>query len=52
MEKERIYQLREILRHVKTREMGKLKFMAHFGLSQETIDYIKANIFFSPIDTL
>lgn len=33
MDKERIFQLTEILRHVKTQDMGKLKFAVNFGLS-------------------
>ncbi|CAK87927.1 unnamed protein product (macronuclear) [Paramecium tetraurelia] len=37
MPKERIFQLIEVLRHVKTSEMGKFKFALNFGLSTQMI---------------
>jgi hypothetical protein len=40
MERERISQLIEILRRVRTPEMAKLKFSTNFGVSVDTIDYV------------
>lgn len=42
--KERIFQLVEILRHVRTQDMGKLKFALHFGIGTDTLDYIRSKI--------
>lgn len=44
MPKERIFQLIEILRHVRTSEMGKLKFASNFGLQTDTLDLIRTKI--------
>lgn len=49
MPKERIHQLNEILRHVKTQEMGKLKFALHFGITAETLEIIKTKLFLDDI---
>ncbi|CAD8054407.1 unnamed protein product [Paramecium primaurelia] len=44
MPKERIFQLIEVLRHVKTSEMGKFKFALNFGLSTQVLEHIKHKI--------
>ncbi|CAK59149.1 unnamed protein product (macronuclear) [Paramecium tetraurelia] len=44
MPKERIFQFIEVLRHVKTQEMGKFKFALNFGLVQQVLEHIKQKI--------
>lgn len=52
MERQRIFQLIEILRRVKTNEMSKLKFITNFGLSIEGIDYIVNKVYFASNDKI
>ncbi|CAD8095675.1 unnamed protein product [Paramecium sonneborni] len=44
MAKERIFQFIEVLRHVRTSEMGKFKFALNFGLSSQILEHIKQNV--------
>ena len=50
MDKERIFQLLEILRRVKPADMSQLKFITNFGIRWEGIDYIKKKLYFVSIE--
>jgi hypothetical protein len=45
MDKERIFQMIEVIRHVKTPEMARLKFGTNFGISPETIHMMEAELY-------
>ena len=48
MERPRIIQLLEILKHIKVTEMTKLKFCSNFGLSIEAKNFIVNKVYFCP----
>lgn len=52
MEKARIFQLIEILRRVKTVEMGKLKFITNFGVSVNALDIVVNKVFHSDAENI
>ncbi|CAD8180779.1 unnamed protein product [Paramecium pentaurelia] len=52
MAKERIFQFIEVLRHVKTEEMGKFKFALNFGLVQQVLEHIKQSILLDDISNI
>ncbi|CAD8114779.1 unnamed protein product [Paramecium sonneborni] len=52
MPRERIFQLIEVLRHVRTSEMGKFKFALNFGLSTQILEHIKHKILLDDISKI
>ncbi|EGR30194.1 zinc finger protein, putative [Ichthyophthirius multifiliis] len=52
MERSRRFQLIEILRRIKTKEMAKLKFVTNFGVSVEKISFILRKVFFSDLNQI
>lgn len=52
MDKTRYGQLVEVMRRVQTHEMLKLKFLTNFGVSLQSLDYLKSTVFNSEISDL
>ncbi|CAD8190995.1 unnamed protein product [Paramecium pentaurelia] len=52
MPKERIFQFIEVLRHVRTQEMGKFKFALNFGLLQQVLEHIKQHILLDDLSNI
>lgn len=46
MDKERIFQMIEVIRHIKTSEMARLKFGTNFGINPETIHMLETELYF------
>lgn len=49
MDRSRRFQLIEILRRVKTKEMAKLKFVSNFGVSSDVNQLVLQKIFFAEL---
>lgn len=49
MDKERIFQMIEVIRHIRTSEMARLKFSTNFGISPDTMHSIESKLYSAPL---